>query len=293
MSVQVAPKVPLEEDVANRSRMEAVLATLEALTKEVSNGFAKQDERWRDFDGNWEAVRERQDKLEARVSRLERRIDYLENQSRRNNLVFHGIAEDRGETWEVTEAKLRQILLQRLGLKLGPKDIERAHRKGNRWGRRPIVAKFVFFKDREAILRERRRMPGVWVEEDFSERVQEERRFLKFHMFEARKQGSHAVLRFDKLVLDGRAVDRAYLERRGEQAHRRESSRRREEGEGPSSASPDQNRQRDVASPPRTRSRARRNPSRSKSRGRSRSGSRGRRQNGRSGESGQNRPHAR
>ena len=47
---------------------------------------------------------------------------------------------------------------------------------------------------------------GFGISEDYSERVRKERDFLKPHMMEARRQGHHAVLRFDKLVVDGRVV---------------------------------------------------------------------------------------
>ena len=35
---------------------------------------------------------------------------YLENQSRRNNLRFEGLLEDDNETWDATEAKVKNVL---------------------------------------------------------------------------------------------------------------------------------------------------------------------------------------
>ena len=35
---------------------------------------------------------------------------YLENQSRRNNLRFEGLLEDDNETWDETEAKVKNVL---------------------------------------------------------------------------------------------------------------------------------------------------------------------------------------
>lgn len=53
---------------------------------------------------------------------------------------------------------------------------------------------------------------GIVISEDFSERVRREREYLKRHMFEARRQGCHAVLQYDKLIINGRVWHRGELE---------------------------------------------------------------------------------
>ena len=55
---------------------------------------------------------------------LASRVDYLENQSRRNNLVFYEIEGDAWETWEKSEEKVRKLVKEKLGIDLGNKDIE-------------------------------------------------------------------------------------------------------------------------------------------------------------------------
>ena len=42
------------------------------------------------------------------------KAEYLENQSRRNNLRLDGIAEVHGETWEVTESLVKDALKDKL-----------------------------------------------------------------------------------------------------------------------------------------------------------------------------------
>ena len=54
---------------------------------------------------------------------------YLENQSRRNNLRFEGLPEDDNETWDETEAKFKNVLVEKLDFEFAP-EIERAHRTG-------------------------------------------------------------------------------------------------------------------------------------------------------------------
>lgn len=49
-------------------------------------------------------------KLEERVEQLASQTDYLENQSRRNNLRIDGIGEDPYESWEQTESKVNRVI---------------------------------------------------------------------------------------------------------------------------------------------------------------------------------------
>ena len=52
------------------------------------------------------AIEEIQDDLDHQ----EKQMEYLENQSRRNNVRVDGIPEEDNETWEKTEAKVKQVL---------------------------------------------------------------------------------------------------------------------------------------------------------------------------------------
>lgn len=85
------------------------------------------------------------------------KIDYLENQSRRNNVIIDGLSQDNAfESWSDTEQKVREFLNSKL--KIDPKsiEIERTHRTGNikqNPGKaRPIVVKLLRYKDKELIL---------------------------------------------------------------------------------------------------------------------------------------------
>lgn len=58
---------------------------------------------------------ERLNNIQQTVNGLDAQVDYLDNQSRRNNLRVDGVAETNGENWDITEAKC-QSLFQELGL---------------------------------------------------------------------------------------------------------------------------------------------------------------------------------
>ena len=57
------------------------------------------------------------------------KMEYLENQSRRNNIRIDGIPEEPDETWEDTESKAKVALEFKLNLPFKV-EIERAHRSG-------------------------------------------------------------------------------------------------------------------------------------------------------------------
>ena len=98
------------------------------------------------------------------ILQLEETVDYLENQSRRNNVRIDGVNERPGETWMETEEA--PCWLMERDLKLPPEQvramhIEGAHRTGGAptAGRdRTLIAKFAYFKDKEAIQQAARAM---------------------------------------------------------------------------------------------------------------------------------------
>ncbi|KAI8499875.1 hypothetical protein Bbelb_221920 [Branchiostoma belcheri] len=134
------------------------------------------------------------------------KVDYLENQSRRNNILIDGVADTKDETWEQCEQKVRELVKEKL--KLDPKqiEIERAHRNGrfNDGGRpRPIVAKLLRYKDRDQIMKRAKYLKGthIYINEDYSEKVRQKRKELIPQMKAERERGNIAYLKFDKLVV--------------------------------------------------------------------------------------------
>ena len=83
---------------------------------------------------------------------------------------------------------------------------ERAHRVGGtRCDSKPrkIVARFLNYKDREAVFKAKKKLHGtnMFVNEDYSNRVIKRRTELMPKLKEARRKNQRAFLRFDKLVI--------------------------------------------------------------------------------------------
>ena len=99
------------------------------------------------------------DAAAAAQREIEDGIDYIENQTRRNNLRIDGVIESPAETWADTEAAVRKTLAT--SLKLSERHandirIERAHRTGSdNHSDKPktVVVKFESYKDRDTVMR--------------------------------------------------------------------------------------------------------------------------------------------
>ncbi|KAL9964014.1 hypothetical protein ACROYT_G027585 [Oculina patagonica] len=137
----------------------------------------------------------------------------LESHSRRNNLIFYGIPEERNENSSKTESTLFSFMENNLKLKEEDIDgisIERAHRLGKQNASdekpRPIIAKFTFHKNKEIILSNARVLAGTdfGISQDFPREIVEIRRGLVKVLKEAKKKGRDAKLIYDKLYIDGR-----------------------------------------------------------------------------------------
>ena len=83
-------------------------------------------------------ILQRLEVLEEKVICLERenrwltnKLDALENQSRRNNLVIYGLQEDTKETWEKSEEKVKKFIKEELNVTC-ELSVERAHRLGRK-----------------------------------------------------------------------------------------------------------------------------------------------------------------
>ena len=135
---------------------------------------------------------------------LEDRINHQEDYSRRKNIRISGMEEMGGnETWEQTAAAVKTLLEDKM--QLSDLVLERAHRVGlRREGKpRPIVARFLRYADRDAVMRNGKKLKGtnIFVNEDLCAASQA----IKSSQFpllkQARAQGKIAFFRHTKLII--------------------------------------------------------------------------------------------
>ena len=139
---------------------------------------------------------------------VQNRLDYLEDQSRRNNLRFDGIPERTGENWEQSTAEIQKVV-SKLGI-TREVTIDRAHRVGTRTPGsrpRPIVARFHYFSDRETILKNSNKLKNtnIYVNEDLCVNSQNLRKAQLPELKQARRDGKIAYFSHTKLITKNRS----------------------------------------------------------------------------------------
>ena len=156
------------------------------------------------------------------IEAINNEVEYLENQSRCNNIKIVGIMEEPNElSWDDTEAVVRNCVKDKLGME-DELLIERAHRvgkkrddvgstrpDGSKVKPRAIVVKLQSWKQKEKVLKQARlkRPKGVEFYPDYATRTLERRRQQIPTMLEARRQGKLAFFVMDKLVVKEKPPD--------------------------------------------------------------------------------------
>lgn len=129
-------------------------------------------------------------------------VDY-EARSRRNNLIFRGIKKETDkESWEQSENLVREILRDKLEMDSGKIEINRAHRLGGN----AIIVNFLKYKDREQIMKNKKKLDGtqVYITEDHPYEIRQRRKKLMELTEGCRNEGKSVFLRYDKVVINGR-----------------------------------------------------------------------------------------
>lgn len=144
--------------------------------------------------------------LKSRVMELEERQNYQEDYNRRNNIRITGIQEQPGETWEETAQNVSKLLEEKL--QLPQMKLERAHRTGPVMSSRPrtVIARFERFCDREAVVRNARKLKGtgILINEDLCPASQEKKRNQLPLYKQAREEGKIAFFRYTRLIIKDR-----------------------------------------------------------------------------------------
>ena len=158
--------------------------------------------------------------LKDENDQLRKKINKLEDQSRRKNLIFYDLEEDDKEDWATSEKKVRNVIKDSLKLNEETIEIERAHRLGRKIEQneraagqnrrpRPVIVKFSRFKQCDTILQTakqelRNKDSAIRVSEDYSQEVREVRRNLIPFLQQKRTENGPNVkvyISFDKLVV--------------------------------------------------------------------------------------------
>lgn len=114
-----------------------------------------------DFESQKEEIAKLKTELQNAIKAQGESIDELEQYSRRNCLLLHGVPESDKED---TDALFRSTVAEHLGTDVKVRDIDRTHRLGPKradGSSRPIIAKFARYNVRASVFREKRKFKGT------------------------------------------------------------------------------------------------------------------------------------
>ena len=163
-------------------------------------------------------VKAENNKLTPSLKEAQDNLIALENYTRRENLRFMNIPESKDENctdtvYDIIENDLsinpeniRFHAVHRVGKPHTPDD-------GSTPRPRPIIARFVVRKDRDAVFSAKNRLKSshnltdAYITQDFARAIQQERKILIQAMFAAKKNGRDAKVINRKLFIDNNAYD--------------------------------------------------------------------------------------
>ena len=173
-------------------------------------------EQSREFDSkSIDLLQEKQNKIDSILEKMQKleadqKEKLLDIQSRemRDNLIFYKIPEQRDETAQDCEDKVRNLIEREMNVSSAREiRFHRVHRIGrfNRNKTRPIVAKFAFYPDRETVRKAAKNLEGTnfSVGQQFPKEIMERRKRLVPIMKQAKSAGKDAYISFDKLYING------------------------------------------------------------------------------------------
>lgn len=200
--------------------MDSANTRIDGLVREIQDVKANLQYSQKDIDeikqlqGKIKSVEDKVQNLAAQIADLSagtanitsEKMDYLENQSLRNNILIDGLSDKATETWEDTERKVCDMLNNNLKLESRAIEIEHAHRTGKFRGNsdkpHSVFVKLLRFKDKQLILSKAKshlKNTHIYINEDFADVVRKKRADLVPALKEARARSDYAFLSYDRL----------------------------------------------------------------------------------------------
>ena len=180
---------------ANESTTEESCAEIKRLSNKL--GF---------LESKFENLKSDLDSTQKENVKLRKQVNDLEDRNKRNNLIFSGIPQDKHETWQQSEDKVVKVMRDHMKLNTGAIEIERAHRISNgptQNGAKPIIVKFVNYKDKEKVLSSANKLKGsnIYVNQDYCKNTRDVQKILCDKRNEMKDNVRKATIRYKKLVV--------------------------------------------------------------------------------------------
>uniref|UniRef100_A0A1Y1K306 Uncharacterized protein n=1 Tax=Photinus pyralis TaxID=7054 RepID=A0A1Y1K306_PHOPY len=186
---------------------ESNMEKIENMFAEIANKLTGMDDKFERLINENTAMKEQNRLMKEKILHQDRKIDSLEREIRRKNIIIKGVEDIINERAEDTRDKVTK-LMQDIGVEMDEKnDIDEIRRIGkfkNQY-KRPIIIKLTSGMKKTQILHSSKNLKGsnIWIDEDYSREILEERKMLIPHMKEAKQKGYKTQMKYNKLIING------------------------------------------------------------------------------------------
>lgn len=179
---------------------------VEELLKQISSRLNDMDAKLGQIVTDMNTIKLENIQLKEKVEKQDKRIEILEKEARKKNLVLKGVMDEEDEGQRELLEKIT-VVMNNVGVEWEKeRDLEDYTRLGKyrEDGTRPILVKLNKYNKKIEILKQAKNLKNteIWINEDYTKEVQEERRKLVPIMKEARRKGQKATLRYNKLIIN-------------------------------------------------------------------------------------------
>lgn len=145
--------------------------------------------------------------LKQRITTQEKRMEEIEREIRKRRIIIHGIKEQDEEKDIQVKEKVRTVLRDMEIKIVMEEEITEIRRIGNQQiGKvRPILLELRNWSKKMEILKATKKLQGtkIYMEEDYSKEIQGQRKELIKHRNTIRAKGHHAIIRYNRLIING------------------------------------------------------------------------------------------
>lgn len=189
----------MSEDMIRLFQM--VKMELEKQTEIITQNVS--DTLMRNIEDKMQPIIEENKHLKSEVETLNKRIKYLEDAKRVNNIILHGIKETENNGEDLYY--IIKAILQNLRVKIEKYEINYYHRLGRKQDgvkARPILISFSSHLKKTEVMKSKSKMSDkTYITEDFSKETLELRKRLQQQLKQEREKGNEAFIKNNKLIV--------------------------------------------------------------------------------------------
>lgn len=161
------------------------------------------------FEIKFELIDKNYAEVSNKLEEQTRKLDYLDKEIKKRNLIIYGLI-DNEVSHQNLEEKIMHLFNEILNVATKCEELDFIRRIGKREvPNRPILVGLTTLRKKILLLKQTTKLSktGISIAEDFTKETLEKRKMLLPVMLNLRKDNNHAILRQDKIILNGKPLE--------------------------------------------------------------------------------------